>query len=68
MFNLQLYFNVLQVYTANLEHQKEVSTLSSTIEKLQNDLSDQERKLNEKIQEQDSLINTLQKEKIKMQV
>lgn len=63
-----IYHCILQVYTADLEHGKEVAELSLTIEKLQNDLAEQERKLNERIQEQDTLISTLQKEKIKIQV
>lgn len=52
----------------DLDHRKEIAELSSTIEKLQSDLTEQERRLNEKIQEQDNLISTLQKDKIKMQV
>lgn len=52
----------------DLDHRKEVAELSSAIEKLQSDLTEQERRLNEKIQEQDNLISTLQKDKIKMQV
>lgn len=57
-----------QLYTVDLDHRKEVAELSSAIEKLQSDLTEQERRLNEKIQEQDNLISTLQKDKIKMQV
>lgn len=57
-----------QVYTAEIEHKKAVSELSSTVEQLKLDLADQERKLNEKIQEQGTTINSLIKEKVKMQI
>ncbi|XP_035233745.1 protein phosphatase 1 regulatory subunit 21-like, partial [Stegodyphus dumicola] len=57
-----------QVYTADLEHRKEIADLSSNIEQLRADLEFQEHKLGEKIKEQEELVNGLQKEKIKLQV
>ncbi|GFY45869.1 protein phosphatase 1 regulatory subunit 21 [Trichonephila inaurata madagascariensis] len=57
-----------QIYAADLEQQKVISDLTSTIDSLQSKLSDQEKKFSEKIAEQEGMINTLQKEKIKMQV
>lgn len=57
-----------QIYSADLEHGKKVSELSSKIEELQSSLEELEKKSNEKLKEQQILIDTLQKEKIKMQV
>lgn len=57
-----------QLYTIDLDHRKEITELTSTVEKLQSDLTEQERLLNSRIQEQDASIHTLQKEKIKLQV
>ncbi|GFS29031.1 protein phosphatase 1 regulatory subunit 21 [Nephila pilipes] len=57
-----------QIYAADLEQQKIISELTSTIDSLQSKLADLEKKFSEKIAEQEGMINTLQKEKIKMQV
>lgn len=56
------------MYSAEFEYEKKLSELSSTIDSLKFKLEDQERKFTEKISEQETAINTLQKEKIKMQV
>ncbi|CAL1271259.1 unnamed protein product [Larinioides sclopetarius] len=57
-----------QLYTADMEQQKAISELTATIDCLQSKLADQEKKFSEKISEQEAMINSLQKEKIKMQV
>ncbi|GIY88138.1 protein phosphatase 1 regulatory subunit 21 [Caerostris extrusa] len=57
-----------QIYAADMEQERAISELTSTIDSLKSKLANQEKKFSEKIAEQESLINNLQKDKIKMQV